>query len=142
MDYHGTLEAYAEAKARLFQFNSLKVAVINLDDAHADLMIKSAQNNPAQPKILTYSLTQNTADYYITDLSYSLAGATFNLVSQQGSFAVESPLLGHFNVENLIAALIAAEQAGFDLQALVNFVPKLIVRQAECKLFVMMSDYL
>ncbi|KAE9892323.1 UDP-N-acetylmuramoyl-L-alanyl-D-glutamate--2,6-diaminopimelate ligase, partial [Enterobacteriaceae bacterium TzEc051] len=57
LDYHGTLEAYAEAKARLFQFNSLKVAVINLDDAHADLMIKSAQNNPAQPKILTYSLT-------------------------------------------------------------------------------------
>jgi len=126
LDYHGTLEAYAEAKARLFQFNSLKVAVINLDDAHADLMIKSAKNNPAQPKILTYSLTQNTADYYITDLSYSLAGATFNLVGQQGSFAVESPLLGHFNVENLIAALIAAEQAGFDLQALVNFVPKLI----------------
>lgn len=126
LDYHGTLEAYAEAKARLFQFNSLKIAVINLDDAHADVMIKSAQNNPAQPKILTYSLTQNTADYYITDLSYSLTGATFNLVCQQGSFAVESPLLGHFNVENLIAALIAAEQAGFDLQALVNFVPKLV----------------
>ncbi|MFX8626492.1 Mur ligase family protein, partial [Acinetobacter baumannii] len=64
LDYHGTLEAYAEAKARLFKFNLLKVAVINLDDAHADLMIKSAKNNPAQPKILTYSLTQNTADYY------------------------------------------------------------------------------
>ncbi len=84
----------------MFQFNSLKIAVINLDDAHADVMIKSAQNNQAQPKILTYSLTQNTADYYITDLSYSLTGATFNLVCQQGSFAVESPLLGHFNVEN------------------------------------------
>ncbi|MCU6370197.1 glutamate ligase domain-containing protein, partial [Enterobacter quasiroggenkampii] len=58
--------------------------------------------------------------------SYSLAGATFNLVSPQGSFAVQSPLLGHFNVENLVAALIAAEQAGFDLKALVAFVPELI----------------
>lgn len=126
LDYHGTLEAYAEAKALLFRFSSLKVAVINLDDEHAALMINAAKQNPAQPKILTYSLTQNTADYYITDLSYSLAGATFNLVSPQGSFAVQSPLLGHFNVENLVAALIAAEQAGFDLKALVAFVPKLI----------------
>lgn len=81
LDYHGTLEAYAEAKALLFRFSSLKVAVINLDDEHAALMINAAKQNPAQPKILTYSLTQNTADYYITDLSYSLAGATFNLVS-------------------------------------------------------------
>ena len=47
-------------------------------------------------------------------------------MSPQGSFAVQSPLLGHFNVENLVAALIAAEQAGFDLEPLVSFVPKLI----------------
>ncbi len=61
-------------KRRLFYsvLVSLKVAVINLDDEHAALMINAAKQNPAQPKILTYSLTQNTADYYITDLSYSL----------------------------------------------------------------------
>ena len=69
-------------------------------------MINAAKQNPAQPKILTYSLTQNTADYYITDLSYSLAGATFNLVSPQGSFAVQSPLLGHFNVETWLQHLL------------------------------------
>lgn len=125
LDYHGTLEAYAEAKALLFKFTTLKVVVINLDDAHAHLMLNAAQTNPSQPKILTYSLTQTTADYYIADLQYRLSGASFTLISPTGSYAVQSPLLGHFNVENLLASLIAAEYAGFALADLVQFVPQL-----------------
>ncbi|WP_336930375.1 UDP-N-acetylmuramoyl-L-alanyl-D-glutamate--2,6-diaminopimelate ligase [Acinetobacter tandoii] len=124
LDYHGTLEAYAEAKARLFQFTSLKVAVINLDDEYAPIMLAAAQANPAQPKILTYSMTQ-TADYQVQDIQYSLSGAHFNLVSAQGLFEVKSPLLGHFNIENLVASLIVAQHAGFDLAQLIATVPQL-----------------
>jgi UDP-N-acetylmuramoyl-L-alanyl-D-glutamate--2,6-diaminopimelate ligase len=40
----------------------------------------------------------------------------FYTCTATGEFAVQSPLLGHFNVENLLASLIAAEQAGFDLR--------------------------
>ena len=98
LDYHGTLEAYAEAKALLFKFTSLKAVVINLDDAHAHLMLNAAKANPAQPKILTYSLTQATADYHIADLQYRLSGASFSLISPTSSYSVQSPLLGHFNV--------------------------------------------
>ena len=43
LDYHGTLEAYAEAKSRLFSFKSLKIAVINIDDAHAEVMLNAAK---------------------------------------------------------------------------------------------------
>ena len=146
LDYHGTLEAYAEAKALLFKFTTLKVVVINLDDAYASVMLDAAKSNPSQPKILTYSLTQNTADYSIADLQYRLSGASFNLVSPSGIYAVQSPLLGHFNVENLLASLIAAEYAGFALADLVQFVPQLQgapgrmqVIQDEARLFVV--DY-
>jgi UDP-N-acetylmuramoyl-L-alanyl-D-glutamate--2,6-diaminopimelate ligase len=125
LDYHGTLEAYAEAKALLFKFTTLKVVVINLDDAHANVMLTAAKENPSQPKVLTYSLTQTTADYHIADLQYRLSGASFTLISPTGSYAVQSPLLGHFNVENLLASLIAAEYAGFSLVDLVQFVPQL-----------------
>jgi len=76
LDYHGTLEAYAEAKSRLFKFESLKVAIINLDDAHAQVMIEAAQANLAQPKILTYSLSQ-AADYQVQDIQYRISGAEF-----------------------------------------------------------------
>ncbi|ANF82705.1 UDP-N-acetylmuramoyl-L-alanyl-D-glutamate--2,6-diaminopimelate ligase [Acinetobacter sp. NCu2D-2] len=124
LDYHGTLEAYAEAKSRLFQFESLKVAVINIDDAHANVMLDAAKNNPAQPKILSYSTTQ-AADYQVTEIEYRISGAEFKLVTKQGTFNVHSPLLGHFNIENLVASLIVAEQAGFDLAQLIAEVPKL-----------------
>jgi len=43
LDYHGTLEAYAEAKALLFKFTTLKVVVINIDDAHANVMLAAAK---------------------------------------------------------------------------------------------------
>jgi len=124
LDYHGTLEAYAEAKSRLFKFESLKVAIINLDDAHAQVMIEAAQANLAQPKILTYSLSQ-AADYQVQDIQYRISGAEFKLITAQGTFTVHSPLLGHFNIENLVASLVVAEQAGFDLANLIETVPNL-----------------
>ena len=124
LDYHGTLEAYAEAKSRLFKFESLKVAIINLNDAHAQVMIEAAQANPAQPKILTYSLSQ-AADYQVQDIQYRISGAEFKLITAQGTFTVHSPLLGHFNIENLVASLVVVEQAGFDLANLIETVPNL-----------------
>jgi UDP-N-acetylmuramoyl-L-alanyl-D-glutamate--2,6-diaminopimelate ligase len=124
LDYHGTLAAYAEAKSALFKFSSLKVAIINIDDEHASVMLEAAKNNPAQPKILTYSTTQ-AADYQVQDIQYSISGAEFKLLTAQGQFSVHSPLLGHFNIENLVASLIMAEQAGFDLASLITTVPQL-----------------
>ena len=145
LDYHGTLEIYAEAKAALFKFESLKVAIINIDDEHAHIMLNAAQQNPSKPRILTYSTTQ-PADYQVQDIQYSLSGVSFKLVTAKGEFEVNSPLLGHFNIENIVASLIAAEQAGFELVDLIQVVPQLkgapgrmqVLRHGE-KLFVV--DY-
>ena len=145
LDYHGTLEAYAEAKSRLFGFSSLKTAVINIDDEHAMVMLDAASSNQAHPEILTYS-TSKSADYQVFGIQYSLEGATFHLKTAKGEFTVNSPLLGHFNIENLVASLIVAEQAGFDLAQLIAVVPQLkgapgrmqVIRDAD-RLFVV--DY-
>lgn len=124
LDYHGTLEAYAEAKSRLFKYPSLKVAIINLDDAHASVMLQATQANPSQPRVLTYSTSQ-TADYQVSEIQYSLSGAQFKLTTAQGQFDVHSPLLGHFNIENLVASLVMAEQVGFGMQDLIARCPQL-----------------
>ncbi|WP_265735984.1 Mur ligase family protein, partial [Acinetobacter sp. CFCC 11171] len=65
------------------------------------------------------------ADYQVTDIQYSLTGAQFKLRTAQAEFVVQSPLLGHFNIENIVASLISAEQAGFDLSALIATAPEL-----------------
>lgn len=124
LDYHGTLEAYAAAKAQLFAFESLKVAVINADDAHAAIMLDAVSHNPTHAKVLTYS-TRQAADYQVFAIQYSLDGVNFHLKTRDAEYQVHSPLLGHFNIENLLASLIMAEQAGFDLAALIQCVPKL-----------------
>ena len=124
LDYHCTLEVYAEAKSRLFQFGSLKVAVINLDDEHAAVMMSAAQANPNQPHILTYSISQ-PADYRVENIEYRISGARFDLVTATTRYQVQSPLLGQFNIENLVASLIVAEQAGFALEDLIPTVPQL-----------------
>lgn len=58
------------------------------------------------------------------DIQYSLSGVQFKLATAQGEFAVRSPLLGHFNVENIVAAFIAAEQAGFAAAGLIAAAPQ------------------
>lgn len=126
LDYHQTLENYAHAKARLFDWPSLRHAVINADDDYADLMIERAQANAARPQIWRYSTAGRIAEYSVTAMSPSLQGVSFTLCTPTGDYRIDSPLLGRFNVDNLVAALIAVQQLGFTLDQLVPLVPQLV----------------
>lgn len=136
LDYHGTLEQYAQAKAELFSFTSLKYAIIHQDDDCAELMIKIAKQNPARPKVFTFSIAVDESnhrasnaipvDYYIGDVQFSLNGATFTLYAPNSEFYhVQSPLLGRFNVANVVQAIISVEKLGFNLQDIIQLVPQL-----------------
>lgn len=148
LDYHGTLQQYAQEKAKLFNFPSLKYVIIHQDADFADLMIETAQKNTNQPQIITYSLT-GQADYRIGDIQFSLNGATFTLSTpQQKNYTVHSPLLGQFNVANVVQAMISVEKLGFDMADIVALVPQLkgasgrmqaIMDQARQRLFIV--DY-
>lgn len=122
LDYHGTLENYAAAKQKLFETVGLKAAIINLDDPHAQQMLAAAQ---LRADVFTYSLLHSAADIFATDMHYSTHGVQFRLVTPWGEAAVLSPLLGEFNVYNLVAALTALVATGANLQELLAVVPKL-----------------
>lgn len=116
LDYHGTLEHYAQAKSRLFAFPSLTHAILNKDDPAWPLMQQQidlqnrqrAQVAKAAVTSWTYSLHDRSADFYTSHISYSLSGAEIQLVTPFGTLALHSPLLGHFNVSNVIAAVAGA----------------------------------
>ena len=101
LDYHGTMEAYGAAKARLFRRAGLKAAVVNLDDPYAASLL--AVIDPAVALVGVSSRGADGAALRATDIVMDGAGLHFTLVAGAGRAQVDSPLLGRFNVDNLLA---------------------------------------
>ncbi|MGQ4660207.1 UDP-N-acetylmuramoyl-L-alanyl-D-glutamate--2,6-diaminopimelate ligase [Lysobacter sp. F6437] len=101
LDYHGDMAGYGAAKARLFLWPGLKAAAINLDDAHGRAM-KDAL--PPELRVIGLSSRGNAdAGLRAESLQLDNAGIGFELVCGDERHAVASPLLGRFNVDNLLA---------------------------------------
>ncbi len=104
LDYHATMDEYRDAKARLFSrefFPKLTLGVVNADakyplfDYDMDIgyqLIKTSQ-------------ADSQADIYVTAVHPSLAGVGIDALTPQGILHLDSPLLGLFNVDNLLASV-------------------------------------
>jgi len=114
LDYHADMAEYAAAKAKLFDkahFPDLTHVIINIDDEHAQVMLDTA--NASDLTVWTYSLdSSKSATFVAADISPSLQGVKINLRTDFGdekadNIEIVSPLLGRFNVANLLAAIAA-----------------------------------
>ncbi|MGI6663113.1 MAG: UDP-N-acetylmuramoyl-L-alanyl-D-glutamate--2,6-diaminopimelate ligase [Bacillota bacterium] len=119
LDFHGTIEAYAGAKARLFELlqksRGLKkkerplVAAINADDDYAPLFREKATG-----RVVAYGLGDD-AEVRAEDVRTDPRGTSFTLVCGKTRRKVRSVLIGRFNVLNSLAAASVAYGFGFDL---------------------------
>ncbi|WP_159017322.1 UDP-N-acetylmuramoyl-L-alanyl-D-glutamate--2,6-diaminopimelate ligase [Cognatiluteimonas profundi] len=100
LDYHGDMDAYGNAKARLFAWPGLQSAVVNLDDAFGRALCASL---PASTHAIGLSSQGAQADVRAENISLDSDGLAFDLVIGDARFAVQSALLGRFNVDNLLA---------------------------------------
>ena len=119
LDFHGNLERYFEAKARLFtrllpsQTKKRGVAIVNIDDRYgAELCARLAK----ETRVITYGVG-NRADFRASNFKTELAGTSYQLDAQERSFLVRFPLIGKFNIYNSLAALAAATAFGIPLRA-------------------------
>lgn len=117
LDYHGSYEAYQEAKGRLFTGlaktavktgGNLRTAILNLDDCSYEFLRAIAPG----PQI-TYS-TRQLADYFMKEFTTSANGMTFNVHAKQEVFPFKTHLVGEYNISNCLAA-IAATVGAMDL---------------------------
>jgi len=115
LDYHGTLEAYAEAKALLFQRPELAFAVVNGDDDCADQMLANCQAK----QVLCYGqAAHNALQFSVTGVAHN--GMHLDLSYQGVRRNVTLPLFGEFNAYNAAAALGVALCMGFDFDPAVQ----------------------
>jgi UDP-N-acetylmuramoyl-L-alanyl-D-glutamate--2,6-diaminopimelate ligase len=112
LDYHGDFWRYREAKALLFHHflkkssKEKKWAIINIDDPVAPSLI------PAPPvRTMTYS-TRIQADAGVISLAEDIEGLTLNLSLNGARVEARSPMVGLFNVSNILAASLFGVAAG------------------------------
>lgn len=125
LDYHQSMEAYACAKAKLFDknyFTSLTYAIINVDDPFGQTL---ACQDTTGVTVWRYSLTDPKADFFAKDIEQTANGSRFCLVTPKGSVVVDSPLLGYFNIANVVASIAAVQALGVDLSLAATQVGKL-----------------
>lgn len=118
LDFHGTMENYFEAKAKLFlqlppqPKKKRATAVINIDDRYGEkLLDRIGGKSP----VITCGLGLH-ADFRASNYRTEFAGTSYQLDARGRSYLVRVPLIGRFNVANSMAALAAATTLGVNLR--------------------------
>jgi UDP-N-acetylmuramoyl-L-alanyl-D-glutamate--2,6-diaminopimelate ligase len=123
LDFHGSMEAYAAAKARLFLDLGPGTAAINVDDAFGRALVdKLAPSGPERLVAATlcrYSTrvgaAPSEAEIAPVELSHTASGISILARTPAGTVAIRSSLLGAHNAANLLAALAIAHLLGLDV---------------------------
>jgi UDP-N-acetylmuramoyl-L-alanyl-D-glutamate--2,6-diaminopimelate ligase len=109
LDYHGGMDAYEAAKARLFDWPGLRHAVLNLDDATGMKLAQSLSKRGRAPGVIGYTIAGNALDAVAVvraeAIQASDAGTAFRVDSPYGRAQVRTQLVGNFNVSNALGVL-------------------------------------
>jgi len=116
LDYHATMDRYAFTKSLLFaqlgnsyDIDHQKYVILNQDDS----LFKLFKQSTAQA-VLTYSRLKK-ADVWAKDILMTNEGTKFTMVTPKGKIQVSSPLLGDFNISNMLASACVAIYNGISL---------------------------
>ncbi len=118
LDYHGTIEAYFESKARLFSPVFTNRVAVNVGDPHGEELAQRAAGR--EVVVTRYAVDDDGADVSARRVELRPDGASFDLVACRARpVPVRTSLVGAFNVVNALAAATTALLAGFELDAIV-----------------------
>ena len=118
LDYHGTLDAYAATKFSWFEslaanpLGKKPVAIVNFDDSYGEKLVTLLGSSLP---LLRYGFNVH-CDFRANNFKQSARGMEFELTAKGKSYLVRAPLIGRFNVYNLLAALSAASAVKIPLR--------------------------
>jgi len=122
LDYHGTMEDYFLAKAKLFEHlqgqreKRRATGIVNFDDPSGRRLAALCRD---KLRVVTFGVGFG-ADFRIGDIQTTMAGSSFTLEVKGRTFLVRLPLIGRFNVFNAVGALAAVNAMDFNLRETVG----------------------
>lgn len=112
LDYHGSMDAYWQAKAQLFDWPGLQAAVVNIDDAHGAKLWAKLQAKPLD--VWSVSI-QGPARLQAKDIGLGDEGLNFTVLEAGHSLRMNTRLVGQYNVSNLLGVLATLRSLGLTL---------------------------
>ncbi|GAB6263322.1 UDP-N-acetylmuramoyl-L-alanyl-D-glutamate--2,6-diaminopimelate ligase [Photobacterium sp. R1] len=125
LDYHGDMDAYAAAKQSLFTQHHAGIAVINADDAVGRVWLMTLSDAVAVATDQQCLAAHSGPKLWLTAVSYSTQGVAVSFDSSWGAGEFTAPLVGAFNVSNLLLSLATMLSLGYPLDALLAAAPRL-----------------
>ena len=131
LDFHGDMESYEAAKVKLFEWDGLKHAVVNLDDAAGQRLVAHLRTNFPALAITGYTIAAAAAPEGVAVLRAGgmrrkNAGTEFQVETAQGTATVRTQLVGNYNVSNTLAVLGALLAKGVVLKSAVDAIETLV----------------
>ena len=133
LDFHGDMESYEAAKVKLFEWEGLKSAIVNLDDPAGQRLVAHLRANFQSLAVTGYTLKGEAEQPAIegvgilraSNLRSRHAGTEFAIDTPAGSAVLKTQLVGHFNVSNALAVLGALLAKGVVLKNAVEAIEAL-----------------
>jgi UDP-N-acetylmuramoyl-L-alanyl-D-glutamate--2,6-diaminopimelate ligase len=116
------MQAYWDAKLKLFQWPTLKAAIVNIDDAKGQelvVLLKDKNFNNKNIDIWTIAIGK-PARIKASNIQYSKNGLQFNIRENDESYLIETQFFGEYNVSNLLGVIATMRASGIDLQTCVE----------------------
>ena len=113
LDYHGSMDAYWQAKAQLFDWPGLRVAVVNVDDAQGRALAQTLAPR-SELEVWTVGL-QHPARLMAVDIAHTAQGMAFTVVEGQQRQPMQTALIGQYNISTLLGVLATLRGQGHSL---------------------------
>ena len=113
LDYHKTIENYAQAKVALFKkLRNNKTAIINIDDEHSNMFILPENNN--------ITLSENKGDVSIYDIKLTNLGIDFKFNYKEKTYEKTIDMVGKYNIYNYMTAVMLINNFGFSIEEILK----------------------
>ena len=131
LDFHGDMQSYEAAKIKLFEWDGLKQAVVNLDDPAGQRLVAHLRTNFPALAVTGYTIAAAAAPDGVAVLRASgmrskNAGTEFQVETPAGNATIRTQLVGNYNVSNTLAVLGALLAKGVALKAAVDALETLV----------------